>query len=71
MPLPHDLDKALRDCADQEPAGLVCRFQEKADHIPVLEGNRGMLREDVEVFASSRKPTSIVICGHPIIAVGA
>jgi hypothetical protein len=39
-PLPHELDKSLRDCAAQNSAEEVCRFQEKADHIPLLEGNR-------------------------------
>ncbi len=42
----------LRDCAAQNSAEAVCRFQEKADHIPVLEGNRGTLRGDIEVFAA-------------------
>jgi hypothetical protein len=40
FPLPHELDKSLRDCAAQNSAEEVCRFQEKADHIPLLEGNR-------------------------------
>ena len=31
-PLPHELDKSLRDCAAQNSAEAVCRFQEKADH---------------------------------------
>ena len=32
--LPHELDKTLRDCAAQDSAEEVCRFQEKADQVP-------------------------------------
>jgi hypothetical protein len=32
--LPHELHKTLRDCAAQDSAEGVCRFQEKADQVP-------------------------------------
>jgi hypothetical protein len=44
-PLPHELDKSLRDCAAQNSAEEVCRFQEKADQFPTpYEGVEVKLR---------------------------
>jgi hypothetical protein len=43
--LPHELDKSLRDCAAQDSAEEVCRFQEKADQVPTpYEGVEVKLR---------------------------
>jgi hypothetical protein len=43
--VPHELDKSLRDCAAQDSAEEVCRFQEKADQFPTpYEGVEVKLR---------------------------
>jgi hypothetical protein len=43
--LPHEVDKSVRECAAQDSAEEVCRFQEKADQVPTLyEGVEVKLR---------------------------
>jgi hypothetical protein len=43
--LPHEVDKSVRECAAQDSAEEVCRFQEKAGQVPTLyEGVEVKLR---------------------------